>query len=305
MESIIALPNDYVVVDIETTGLSPRWEDILELAAIKYKNGAEVARYSQLIKPSQPIRPFISKLTGITNEMVQGCPSISSEIANFATFVDDNVLVGHNIAAFDTVFISYAYEAYLHRTLDSQCIDTLRLCKKLYPEIGSYTLSNLARLLDIPYLGAHRALADCEITNGCYQKIRSNALAAGTEENFINIFKKKHSKIQVKTILPETNDIDSNHPFYGKVIVFTGALRMPRAEAMQLAVNFGAVLKTSVTKKTDFLVVGAQNMNRVGSDGLSSKEEKAIALNTSGVAHIQVITEDDFLLITKKERVCI
>lgn len=302
MESIIALPNDYVVVDIETTGLKPRQEDILELSAIRVRGGHEVATYSRLIKPSRPIRPFIEKLTGITNEMVEECPGIDTEIANFAAFIGRDILVGHNIAAFDTVFIAYAFESYIKMSLENCCVDTLRLSKKLYPEIGNYTLSSLSKYLDVPYLGAHRALTDCEITNACYQALRTDALSRGTEEDFAQLFKKKHTKIQVGEIRPQSDIADTSHPLYQKVVVFTGALCMSRAEAMQLAVNYGAILKTSVTKKTDFLVVGEQDIDRVGADGHSAKEEKAIALNASGAANIQVISEDDFLLLVKKER---
>lgn len=305
MESMIALPNDYVVIDIETTGLKPRLEDILELSAIRVRDGQEVARYSKLIKPSRPIRPFIENLTGITNEMVENCPTIDAEIANFAAFIGRDILIGHNIAAFDTVFISYVFEAYLKMSLENSCVDTLRLSKKLYPEMGRYTLCNLSRRLGIPYLGAHRALSDCEITNSCYQAIRAEVLSQGSEEDFVQLFKKKHTKIQVDAIRPQTDISDNSHPLFQKVVVFTGTLCMPRAEAMQLAVNYGAILKTSVTKKTDFLVVGVQDIDRVGADGLSSKEEKAIALNTSGAANIQVISEDDFLLLVKKERVSV
>lgn len=69
---------------------------------------------------------------------------------------------------------------------------------------------------------------------------------------------------------------------------------------MQLAVNVGAIVKTSVTSKTSYLVVGDQDLMRVGDDGLSTKHEKAIALNASGKANIQIIPESEFLKMVKK-----
>lgn len=300
MKSSIALPNDYVVVDLETTGVNPRWEDILELSAIRYRNGVEVSRYEQLIKPKQPIRPFISRLTGITDEMVVECPTIEDAIGDFADFIGDDVMVGHNIAGFDAVFLSYAYEQYLSKPLSNSCVDTMRISKKLCPGLPSYTLECLSSFLDVPYLGAHRGMADSEITNACYQKLKEMALANGTEDNFKDLFNKKPTRIQVSEIKPTCADIQQDHPLFNKIIVFTGAMAMTRAEAMQMAVDVGAVLKTSVTTKTDYLVVGTQDIDRVGSDGMSTKEEKAHALNESGKGHIQIITEDDFLLMARK-----
>lgn len=301
MESIIALPNDYVVVDLETTGMNPRWEDILELAAIRYRDGIETDRYEQLIKPSQPIRPFISRLTGITDDMVADCPSIDAAIKDFSEFLGEDILIGHNIAGFDTIFIADAYERYLSRQLTNHCVDTLRISKKVLPNLPSYSLGAISSMLDVPYHGAHRGAADCEITHCCYQKMRSSILEKGTEEDFIALFAHKPKKIQVDKIVALSCNIDPSHPLFEKIIVFTGALAMSRAEAMQMAVNCGAILKTSVTTKTAYLVVGSQDITRVGDDGMSTKEEKAHALNASGKAHIQIISEEEFIAMVTKE----
>ena len=78
---------------------------------------------------------------------------------------------------------------------------------------------------------------------------------------------------------------------------------MSRAEAMQIAVNSGAVVKTSVSRKTDYLVVGKQDLTLVGDDGRSTKEEKAYALNADGKAVIQIIDEAEFLRLSKERKV--
>ena len=73
-ESLLAFPDDYVVLDLETTGLDPEWDEIIEISAIKFKNDLEIARLTYLIRPSFPVDEFVSALTGITNEMLESAP---------------------------------------------------------------------------------------------------------------------------------------------------------------------------------------------------------------------------------------
>lgn len=89
--------------------------------------------------------------------------------------------------------------------------------------------------------------------------------------------------------------INPSGPLYGKNIVFTGEMSLSRSEAMQIAVNAGAVVKTAVSRKTNYLVVGVQDLDIVGDDGMSSKEEKAYALNEEGTADIKIIDEVEFI----------
>lgn len=94
-----------------------------------------------------------------------------------------------------------------------------------------------------------------------------------------------------------TKSVDENSPLYGKTVVFTGQLSIDRAEAMQLAVNAGACVKTAVSRKTNILVVGVQDRSIVGADGMSTKEEYAYELNASGKADISIITEHQFIAL--------
>ena len=302
MRSIIDLPNDYVVVDLETSGLNSRCGDILELSAIRYRNGLEEARFEQLIKPSQPIRPFISALTGITDAMVSNCPNIEAVIGQFADFVGDDILIGHNIASFDSNFLAYSYECYLSRTLDNSCVDTLRISKKLHRDWPRHELSCLAAYYGIGYSGAHRSSKDCEITHACYQAMREEILNTSSIEDFVNSCKKKsHQKARDLKSFTPSSIVDPSSALYQQVIVFTGSMLLTRAEAIQIAVDAGAIVKNKVTAKTSYLVGGIQNPSRVGTDGLSSKEEAAIALNASGKANIQFISEEEFLKLAGKE----
>ena len=96
-KSIIDFPSKYVVLDIETTGLDPSYNKIIELSAIRVVNNAEVDSFSSLVKPINPIDDFITGLTGITNDMVLEAPSIEDVLPQFCEFVGGNVIVGHNV----------------------------------------------------------------------------------------------------------------------------------------------------------------------------------------------------------------
>lgn len=294
MRSILALPNDYVVLDLETTGQNPQEDDIIEISAVRYRNGIEVANFDQLISVGYSIPAFISSLTGITDEMLAGKPRIEDVLPAFSDFIGSDILIGHNIACFDSCFLARAYEEILHIGLNNQCVDTLRIAKRLDPKLPRHNLQFLALHFGVSVSTAHRGKADCKTSHAIYQAMRNEILSTCGEEAFTNYSARK-PKTKVSEIIPESEVTNSEHPFYQKIFVFTGALSLTREEAMQLAVNVGAVVKTSVTKKTNYLVVGGQDLTRVGEDGMSSKEEKAHALNSEGKANIHIISEKEFL----------
>lgn len=300
MRSIIALPDDYVIIDLETTGKNSKEDEITELAAVRYRSNQAVAEYSQLVKTQKPVRGFVVSLTGITNECLIDKPPLEDVIGDFADFIGDDILIGHNVAAFDSVFIADAYEKHLGRTLENDCVDTMRIAKKVCTGLSSYSLGNVSATLGVDGQGAHRASRDCEITNACYQKMKGMILSQGSLEMFADSFKKQKAEDRVKEMVPSGGDVNADHPLYGKKIVFTGTLLLTRTQAMQMAVDVGAIPQKGVTTKTDFLVVGAQDIDRVGADGMSSKEEKAIKFNESGKANIKFITENDFIKMASK-----
>ena len=109
--SIILLPDNYIVIDIETTGLSSNYDDIIELAAIKICEDKIVDEFQSLVNPGYEIGPFITDLTGITNDMLNSAPRIEHILPKYLDFIGDSVVVGHNVS-FDVNFI-YDTEEYL------------------------------------------------------------------------------------------------------------------------------------------------------------------------------------------------
>lgn len=157
------LDDTYVVFDIETTGLSKEKEMITEIGAVKVADGKIIDRFSTFVNPQRPISAEITKLTGITDDMVKDAPTIENVLPEFLKFCEDTVLVAHN-ASFDTGFIRIAAEraglGELHHTI----VDTLELARALLPELNKHKLNIVCEHLGVTLNGHHRAVNDAEAT---------------------------------------------------------------------------------------------------------------------------------------------
>ncbi len=165
---------DYTIVDIETTGLSPNKNEIIEISALKIRDNKVVEKFTTLVKPDADINSFISDLTGITNDMVQTAPNIKSVLPDFIDFVKNDYIIGHNIE-FDLRFLRHNYSKYFTNSIDNKSLDTVKLARKFCPNLGSYKLENLAKQFNISTKGHHRALNDCEMTFQLYNVLRQNS----------------------------------------------------------------------------------------------------------------------------------
>ena len=119
-KSLIEAPDSFVIIDIETTGLMPYWDDIIEVGAIRYEHGIEVRRFSSLVKPpvcedGSYIDDYIIELTGITNEMVSTAPNIENVLSDLDSFIGNSILIGHNVN-FDINFLYDNFEEYLGKS---------------------------------------------------------------------------------------------------------------------------------------------------------------------------------------------
>ena len=157
------LDDTYVVFDIETTGLSKEKEMITEIGAVKVADGKIIDRFSTFVNPQRPISAEITKLTGITDDMVKDAPTTENVLPEFLKFCEDTVLVAHN-ASFDTGFIRIAAEraglGELHHTI----VDTLELARALLPELNKHKLDIVCEHLGVTLNGHHRAVNDAEAT---------------------------------------------------------------------------------------------------------------------------------------------
>ncbi len=156
---------EVVIIDFETTGVSPAYCRIIEVGAAVVNQTGIVDRYSQLMNPGTLIPSFISELTGITNSMVRGMPRPEKVMPELAEFIGNRALVAHN-ASFDSRFLKAEMD-FAGIDLKPQFLCTLRLARRLIPGLSDYKLGTIAAHLGIESryrTNAHRAMHDVEIT---------------------------------------------------------------------------------------------------------------------------------------------
>ena len=164
-----SLDDTFVVFDIETTGLSKETESITEIGAVKVVDGKVIDRFSTFVNPERPIPAEITKLTGITNEMVADAPVITEILPKFLEFCQDAVLVAHN-ANFDTGFIRLNAERKCGIEVKNTVLDTLELSRALLPELKKHKLDIVCEQLGVSLEGHHRAVNDAEATAEVFLK---------------------------------------------------------------------------------------------------------------------------------------
>ena len=175
-KSLLDLPDNYIVVDLETTGLDPVGCEIIEIGAIRCVGGEELDRFESLIRPSVSLPSIITQITGLRDSDFLDAPSIEAVLPEFLRYVGDSILIGHNFN-FD---VNFLYEKTLEHTgvlFTNSFVDTLRLSRILYPGVKSHKLSDMGRICHIPNCNAHRAMADVEQTWKLYEHMKHRVLA--------------------------------------------------------------------------------------------------------------------------------
>jgi DNA polymerase-3 subunit epsilon len=152
----------FTVVDLETTGSTPGYAKITEIGAVRIEGGAVAGEFAQLVDPRRPISRIITGLTGITNAMVAGAPTIEQALPKFADFARGSVLVAHN-AKFDLSFLDYELSLLTGQTFSRPVLDTMRMARRLWPQMRS-ALSALSERFGTAVRPCHRALSDAQAT---------------------------------------------------------------------------------------------------------------------------------------------
>ncbi|HBE76505.1 MAG TPA: PolC-type DNA polymerase III, partial [Firmicutes bacterium] len=176
----------YVVFDWETTGFNPWKEDLLEIGAVKLKNGVVIDEFKSLIKPRQAISAEIQKLTGITPEMVADAPEPELIVKSFLEFINGAVLVAHN-AKFDVEFLKAKCQQFFDQKIQPVYLDTLALSRSVWPYFKSYKLNTVAKEIGVQLLSHHRAVDDAkcaaDIMLKAFEKIKDRGFEKLSELN--------------------------------------------------------------------------------------------------------------------------
>lgn len=162
---------DYVVFDLETTGTNPNTDAIIEISALRVVNHQVTDTFSKLVNPKRPIPYYATAVNGITNEMVSGEPELKEVLPGFLSFIENSILVGHNIHTFDMKFIWNVTETLYGKTVTNDYIDTLPMARQCLTQLSHYKLVDIASFYKISTTGAHRAFNDCIMNQKCYEKL--------------------------------------------------------------------------------------------------------------------------------------
>lgn len=281
----INIPTDYIVLDTETTGLSPRYDDIIEIGAIKIKNGVVVDRFHTYCKPLRKINN--TDIHNITNEMVENYKYSKYYMNDLIDFTECLPILIYN-ARFDTQMINVQ----LQENLKNDIIDILKLAKD-YEFRENYKLENIKNDLGINNI-SHSAISDCETTK-CYydyliQNYKISELPVFHSNNVEDIKRARlvtYADKLLKVYIPD--QVIENEKLKDKIVVFTGELNsMSRFEAGKKVIENGGIFHPRIIMKANYLVVGYL-------DEETDKIRKAICYNEEKGSNIKIINEEEFL----------
>lgn len=303
---------DFVAIDFETA--TDKFNSACAIGLAAVRNGEIVQTEYSLIKPPDlNFLPQNIEIHGITPNMVANSPTLDDLWSPVLwQYFGPNLIVAHN-ARFD---ISVLKQSLANQYCpDFKYIDSVSVAKDFVP--GSKSLEHCAAQLGIDMGQHHNALDDAvtcaKIVLACLNLSHMPNIGqlCFSRDNIkihnfsdLQIITSMQSKSKqrpsysayasVKEIKPKTESFDETNPFYQKKIVFTGTFSIGRDQIMQIAADAGANLKSGVSRKTDYLVVGEPDPNYTDENGKMQKERTAIELNESGKTHIKIINEEEF-----------
>lgn len=274
----------YVVLDLETTGLSRQKDEVVEIGLMQVKDGQAVDTFTSLVNPGCPIPAAASRVNGIYDADVEDAPKLDALMPRILDELQGKVVVGYNVT-FDLGFIRRAASA-MQRVMTIEYIDVLYLARDVFPDLPDHKLATV-----VEYLGLqtqeHRALSDVQLTYQIFEICKERML-----ERYEAIRQKKKEEKNKADAEREARFADS--PLLDKTFAFTGVFQSDRLELEAMVGKVGAVLKNSVSRKLNYLVVGDLSDYDDGT-GKLTMAETFIAEGHP----IQLITEVEYLRLIR------
>ena len=287
----------YVIFDLETTGLSPVNDRIIEIGAVKMCGGKVTDSFSTFVNPQIPIPFNIESLTGISDSMVENAGTIEEILPEFLEFCKGAVMVAHN-AGFDVGFIKEKTDAILGRKFECTVVDTVALSRALLPSLGKFTLDHVAKALGVPPFNHHRAVDDAEacadIFAALIDKLRArgiNDLDAINEVEEFNVNAIRKAKSYHAIILASSEE---------------GRINLYRLVSMSHLTYFNKrprIPKSEILKHRDGLILGSACEAGELYQALlhrASKEEIVRLVNFYDYLEIQPLGNNHFMIEDQK-----
>lgn len=222
------IPYDFTVLDLETTGLNPKTDKIIEVGAVKVRDGVITETFETFVNPGRKLEERIISLTGITDADLKDAPSIEEILPQLIAFIGDDILVGHRIL-FDYSFVKKA-AVNLKLSFEKQGIDTLKIARKFLPELESRRLPFLCDYYKIP-LNAHRAVSDAQGAAALYLKLAAEFPDEEAFKPLSLIYKAKKESPITKSQKEQLYRLIEKH----KLVVDYEIDKLTRNEASRLA----------------------------------------------------------------------
>ena len=277
----------FVAIDVETANADRA--SICSIGVAAFENGALVSEWYSLIDPDDFFDPINISIHGISEGDVRDAPTFRDVSSDIDRFLGGQVVVTHT--HFDRVAMNQAAGRWSITAPSCTWLDSARVARRTWVECArsGYGLANVCKMIGYTF-EHHNALQDA--------KAAGHVMLAAMQESGLDLDAMQRRVLQ--PIDPSssgaasvTRDGNPDGSFAGEVIVFTGALEIPRREAADLAASVGFTVANSVTKKTTMLVVGDVDVTRLAGHDKSSKHRKAEGLVAAGQA-LRIIRETDF-----------
>jgi len=280
---------DFAAIDVETANAD--MSSICQIGIAKYSGGKLIDEWVSFIDPEDYFDYINIEIHGITEKTVRGAPTFPAVAEKIASYLNNSISVCHT--HFDRVSLGRVSAKYNLNEIGTLWLDSARVARRVWEDCAwsGYGLANICEKIGYKFRH-HDALEDA--------KASGQVLIAAIKESNLNI---NEWLIRVKSPIDPTSSsrgsaVNRNgNPegeLYGEEIVFTGALIVPRNQAANLAASIGCTVAAGVTKKTSILVVGNQDVARLGGKDKSAKHLKAEQLICKG-QKLRIIKEDDFV----------
>lgn len=279
---------DFIALDVETANSD--MASICQIGIARFTNGYLVDSWSSLVDPRDWFSPVNISIHGIEPETVIGQPTLPEIAEKIGSMLEGKVVVHHT--HFDRVAILRAYAKHLLPVPKSTWLDSARVCRRTWSDIATsgYGLHDVCEKIGYKFRH-HDALEDA--------KAAGHILLAAMAESGLTLEGVQQrvtqpldpNKANYSESIKRNGAIDG--PLYGEVAAFTGTLNIPRTEAANLAASIGCQVLPGVTKKTTLLIVGDQDITKLGGHDKSTKHRKAEDLIKQGQP-IRILCESDF-----------
>ena len=284
---------NFVAIDVETA--NPDMGSICQIGIAIFSDGSLVGEWSALVNPEDYFDDVNISIHGIESYMVKGKPLLPEVADKLRSLMANTVTVCHT--HFDRIAIARAFAKYKLEPITTIWLDSARVVRRTWQDLAwsGYGLSNVCKKIGYEFKH-HDALEDA--------KAAGYVLLAACQESQNNL--EDWTRRVALPINPERassgaaihRDGNPEGDLFGEVIVFTGALQLPRAEAADLAACVGCEVGQNVTKKTTILVIGDQDMSKLAGYEKSTKHRKAEQMVAEGKA-IRIIFETDFKALVR------